>query len=47
EDSHQKVEYPLAIIDGHNNPTVSAFYRYLQGPEAAAVFKRYGFTTSQ
>ncbi|EJK9925541.1 molybdate ABC transporter substrate-binding protein [Cronobacter sakazakii] len=47
EDSHQKVEYPLAIIDGHNNPTVSGFYRYLQGPEAAAVFKRYGFTTSQ
>ena len=47
EDSHQKVEYPLAIIDGHNNPTVSAFYHYLQGPEAAAVFKRYGFTTSQ
>ncbi len=47
EDSHQKVEYPLAIIDGHNNATVSAFYTYLQGPQASAIFKRYGFTTQQ
>lgn len=47
ESSHQKVEYPLAIVKGHNNPTVSAFYDYLQGPQAAAIFKRYGFTTSQ
>ncbi|HAZ54174.1 MAG TPA: molybdate ABC transporter substrate-binding protein [Franconibacter helveticus] len=47
ESSHQKVEYPLAIVKGHNNPTVSAFYNYLQGPQAAAIFKRYGFTTSQ
>lgn len=47
ESSHQKVEYPLAIVKGHNNSTVSAFYDYLQGPQAAAIFKRYGFTTSQ
>ena len=45
EDSHQKVEYPLAIIDGHKNATVSAFYDYLKGPQASAIFKRYGFTT--
>lgn len=45
EDSHKKVEYPLAIVDGHSNATVSAFYRYLKGPEASAIFKRYGFTT--
>ncbi|HBY5157560.1 TPA: molybdate ABC transporter substrate-binding protein, partial [Klebsiella pneumoniae] len=24
---------------------VSAFYDYLKGPEASAIFKRYGFTT--
>lgn len=47
ESSHQKVEYPLAIVAGRNSPTVSAFYDYLQGPQAAAIFKRYGFTTSQ
>lgn len=45
EDSHQKVEYPLAIIDGHKNATVSAFYDYLKSPAASAIFKRYGFTT--
>ena len=45
EDSHKKVEYPLAIVDGHKNATVSAFYDYLKGPEASAIFTRYGFTT--
>ncbi|MEB6379285.1 molybdate ABC transporter substrate-binding protein [Leclercia adecarboxylata] len=47
EDSHKKVEYPLAIIDGHKNATVSAFYDYLKGPQASAIFKRYGFTTHE
>ena len=45
EESHKKVEYPMAIIDGHNNAEVKAFYDYLKGPQAAAIFKRYGFTT--
>lgn len=45
EDSHQKVEYPIAVIDGHKNATVSAFYDYLKGPQASEIFKRYGFTT--
>lgn len=45
EDSHKKVEYPIAIVDGHKNATVSAFYDYLKGPQAAGIFKRYGFTT--
>ncbi|MCC8283828.1 molybdate ABC transporter substrate-binding protein [Escherichia fergusonii] len=45
EDTHKKVEYPVAIVKGHNNPTVAAFYDYLKGPQAAEIFKRYGFTT--
>ncbi|WP_313082026.1 molybdate ABC transporter substrate-binding protein, partial [Atlantibacter sp.] len=45
ENSHKKVEYPMAIIDGHNNADVKAFYDYLKGPQAAAIFKQYGFTT--
>jgi len=45
EDSHKKVEYPIAVVDGHSNATVSAFYDYLKGPQAAEIFKRYGFTT--
>lgn len=44
-DSHQKVEYPMAIVKGQDNPAVSAFYQYLRGPEAAKVFQQYGFTT--
>lgn len=44
EDSHKPVEYPMAIVKDHQNATVQAFYNYLQGPDAAAVFKQYGFT---
>jgi len=43
-DSHQPVEYPMAMLKDHNSTAVTAFYDYLKGPEAAAVFKRYGFT---
>lgn len=44
EDSHKPVEYPMAIVKDRQNPTVSAFYTYLKGPEAAAIFEHYGFT---
>lgn len=44
EESHKPVEYPVAMVKDHNSATVTAFYNYLKGPEAAAVFKRYGFT---
>lgn len=43
-DSHKPVEYPMATVKGHASPSVTAFYNYLKGPEAAAVFKHYGFT---
>ncbi|TDB49057.1 molybdate ABC transporter substrate-binding protein [Photorhabdus khanii] len=42
-ESHKPVEYPIAIIKDHNNPAVLSFYDYLKTPEAAAIFKRYGF----
>lgn len=42
--SHKPVEYPMAIVAEHQNATVQAFWHYLQGPQAAAVFKCYGFT---
>lgn len=44
ETSHKPVEYPLAMIKDHQQPAVIAFYHYLQSPQAAAIFKRYGFT---
>ncbi len=43
-DSHPPVEYPMAIVNAHQNAAVTAFWHYLQGPEAAAIFKQYGFT---
>ncbi|WP_407927848.1 molybdate ABC transporter substrate-binding protein [Izhakiella capsodis] len=43
ESSHQPVEYPMAIVKDHNEADVTAFYRYLKGPEATAIFKKYGF----
>lgn len=44
ENSHKPVEYPMAIVKDHKNAVVSGFYDYLKTPEAAVVFKRYGFT---
>ncbi|WP_147196367.1 molybdate ABC transporter substrate-binding protein [Pantoea sp. CCBC3-3-1] len=43
-DSHKPVEYPMAMLKDRNSASVTAFYNYLKGPDAAAVFKRYGFT---
>ncbi|MCW7763548.1 molybdate ABC transporter substrate-binding protein [Photorhabdus luminescens] len=43
EESHKPIEYPMAIIKDHSNPTVINFYAYLKTPEAVAIFKRYGF----
>ncbi len=42
--SHKPVEYPIAIIKGHEKQAVRDFYDYLKTPKAAAIFKRYGFT---
>lgn len=42
--SHKPVEYPMAMVKGHENPVVTAFYDYLKTPAAAAIFKHYGFT---
>ena len=43
-DSHKPVEYPMAMLKDHQSASVTAFYNYLKGPDAAVVFKRYGFT---
>ncbi|MBX9476631.1 molybdate ABC transporter substrate-binding protein [Yersinia enterocolitica] len=45
EASHKPVEYPMAIVKGHENHTVTAFYDYLKSPAAAIIFEKYGFTT--
>lgn len=44
EDSHAPIVYPAAILAGHARPEVVAFFDFMRSPEAAALFRRYGFT---
>jgi len=41
--SHPAIVYPLARVAGHDRPEVLAFYDFLAGPEARAVFADHGF----
>ncbi len=43
EDSHPPIVYPAALIVGHDSPGARSFMEFLQGPEARAVFSKYGF----
>ncbi|ORM78708.1 molybdate ABC transporter substrate-binding protein [Pantoea deleyi] len=45
--SHKPVEYPLAIVNDRDTASVKAFYDYLKGPQAAAIFNHYGFTPTK
>lgn len=44
EASHKPIEYPMAIVKGHENQNVNDFYDYLKSPQATEIFKIYGFT---
>jgi len=41
--SHPPIVYPAALVAGHTTPGEAAFLGFLQGPEASAIFTRYGF----
>ena len=43
--THSPIVYPFAIVKGCASPTVHAYFRFLNGPEARTVFNRYGFAT--
>ncbi len=43
--SHPKILYPAAQVAASTNPAGPAFLRFLQGREAAAVFRKCGFVT--
>ncbi len=45
--THPPIVYPGAVLSGSRNPRAAAFLGYLQTPEAAAIFKRYGFGVLQ
>jgi molybdate transport system substrate-binding protein len=43
EDSHPPVVYPSALVAGQDSTEAKSFYAFLQGPEARAIFRKYGF----
>ena len=45
EASHPKIVYPAALVAASTNPGGAALLRFLEGPKAAAVFRKYGFVT--
>lgn len=43
EDSHPRICYPVGLVAGHDTPEARAFLEFLKGPEARAIFAKYGF----
>lgn len=41
--SHPPVEYPFEIVKGQDTPATRAFFDFLVGPDAKAVYAKYGF----
>lgn len=41
--SHPPVEYPYEIVKGQDTPETKAVFDFLVGPEAKAVYAKYGF----
>ena len=41
--SHGPIVYPFALVKGQDTPAAKAFFAYLQGPEAKAIYQKYGF----
>ncbi len=44
QDSHPPIVYPVALIAGRDDDAARAFYDFLVGEEARAIFRDYGFT---
>ncbi|MEC4729037.1 molybdate ABC transporter substrate-binding protein [Shewanella sp. D64] len=43
ENSHNPIEYPLALVNNQPTEGAKAFYQYLQTQDAKAIFSKYGF----
>ena len=41
--SHPPIVYPAAVVASSANPNAARLLGFLQGPQAAAIFSRYGF----
>lgn len=42
--THPKIVYPAAVTASSRNPDAARFVAYMSGPQAAAVFRKHGFT---
>ena len=45
DQTHPPILYPIALVAGGHNPGAAAFVKFLEGPRAAEIFRRYGFRT--
>jgi molybdate transport system substrate-binding protein len=45
DDSHPPIVYPAAQVAGARSPHAADCLAFLEGPEAGAIFRRYGFIT--
>ena len=43
-ESHPAVEYPVAIVKGHENAESKAFFDYMKSDAAKAVYTKFGFS---
>ena len=43
DDSHPPIVYPAALTTAAHDPQAAAYLAFLRGPEAAAIFRRFGF----
>ncbi len=42
--SHPPIVYPAALVAASHNRAAAPFLTWLEGPQAAAIFRKYGFT---
>ena len=45
QESYPPVSYPIAVTAAHDTPAAQAFRAFVTGPEAKAIFAKYGFKT--
>ena len=43
DSSHPRIVYPAAVIARSKSPAAAGYLGFLTGPEAGAIFKKYGF----
>jgi molybdate transport system substrate-binding protein len=45
DSSHPPIVYPIALVEGSRSSGAAAFIHFAEGPEARAIFARFGFVS--